>query len=580
MIFSNFKLFKFNLNNSKKNGIDYLFCFLVLFFIFNFYRLSSRILYAADLTDEAFYASLFKSFHSGFKPYVDELLLVQSFGVIGKILYSIYNQSDLNIGFILFLRICYFFALLASCWHFFHALRYYCKNEFLLISSIFIISYWPFSIPTFSYNTISFLCIFNSFLILIDLDRKKYLSYKFLLAVVFLTIAAFCYPTLSPIAFILLVHFVVKNFQLVRSKYLFTSTITFLVLISLFSCHYFLFVIGKDRLLEIWNYSNSYNFQGGGLSKFLKIFGQFKENSKFLLIFFLIPLSLVLYRKHVLLSAIASLLFAYFVIKFPTYKITLPPFHISILGLSLSLFIPFLLDFRKTKDLIKWIPLYSILSGILYSWTSGNGLTNFSVSGTIVVISLAYFLSTFSAGIAENSLRRIVILIIPISFGTFQLRETMISVYGDEYDQSKMTKTIPKGPYKGIRTTDFKWNFLENLEADIKIYSQNMRSIAFLDSFAYGYLFTDLTIKSPTIWPYSLSQIKYDRNKIFEYFNIKNNQPDLIFWQKEIPIMEAMKVTLESHVDDPVHDLIEKTYSRAKETRFYIVYIKRETSLN
>ncbi|NJM09800.1 MAG: hypothetical protein HC883_02585 [Bdellovibrionaceae bacterium] len=242
-----------------------------------------RLFFGVDLTDESFYSALSKSFAEGRHPFIDELLIVQSFAVLLIPITKIFLYFSANgEGIIVFFRLLYFFTLAINCIFAFKFLRSKMLAPEALFTCMILLSFWPFSIPSMSYNTMGALFLNFGLLLLLAQEEKRKLDWRLSVSLLFFVLAIFCYPTfLLPVLITIGVFMAsVRNYQV--SKTSIVSALAVGGLSFIIAGYLIFFYIGLPRLHEMYEYLKSFGVQGGGVSKLWKISTQIADNSVFI----------------------------------------------------------------------------------------------------------------------------------------------------------------------------------------------------------------------------------------------------------------------------------------------------------
>jgi hypothetical protein len=85
-----------------------------------------------------------------------------------------------------------------------------------------------------------------------------------------------------------------------------------------------------------------------------------------------------------------------------------------------------------------------------------------------------------------------------------------------------------------------------------------------------------LKILAPVIWPYSLSQFKYDRSIIAHFYDDPKNRPDTIYWLNTIPLTEWSDEPLDNNFPDPMKDQLNAYYDLKTKRKYYSIYERRK----
>jgi hypothetical protein len=153
---------------------------------------------------------------------------------------------------------------------------------------------------------------------------------------------------------------------------------------------------------------------------------------------------------------------------------------------------------------------------------------------------------------------RLPFAILTASLLLFQLQELWAHAYR-EFPPGELGATVRSGPWKGIRTTPRKIEFLARLAADLARVRDGAESILFYDYFPAGYLMTDLEPRTPGLWLFPDSPLHQGnaglRRVYAERLRSDGRRPDLVVRLRCIPTRPPMRLQYPQH--DPVSELFE-----------------------
>lgn len=553
-----------------------LFHFAVAFSVLIFCFLVRRLFYGVDLTDEAFYCALAKTFSQGRRPFLDELLAVPTSAMTLVPLTRMFLFfSKAGDGIVLFFRLVYFAALITSCFFIFRRLKQHIGDAEALLTATLTMSFWPFALPTLSYNTLGTLFANFGLLTLLQIEEDGFVGWWFPVGLVFFALSSWCYPTFiipSLIALMAAAYFL----RDARWNHGALVTSAFIVVAGLSLAVYLIFFyIGLPRLQVIHTYVGSFNVHGGRGGKWLKIGALFKENFQFIAMVTVGTWVVVAATKRKwYLGASLAVVLILALFKYPETRFTMQPYHASVLALTLA-GLPALLKFRRLNrfPILTLISVFAILFGVACAWSSSNGLTNFAVSSTIGLLGFGWYVADSFGGEIR---RRWVCSLLLCCFCIFQVRHLYISIYADGPGFKSLNTMITDGPYMFLRTSSEKAEFLRSVAADLRETEIRARSIAFFETFAFGYLLTNLEMRAPTIWPYSLSQFLYDRGVIAEFYHEPKNRPDAIYWLNTQFVMPGYEVKLDNDLPDQMREELPLHYDLKVKRKYYSIYERRD----
>lgn len=538
-------------------------------FCFLYYRL----FFGVDLTDEALYNALPLAFARGRRPYIDELMVVQSASLLLQPLVHFFlSLQKTGEGLVLFMRHCFFALSILATYSCFCYQRKYLPLIPALLGSFLVLSFWPFSIPSLSYNTMGMLfLLMGTVLVLEQADRKQPNS-ALPTGIALLLLAGFCYPTFAIPALILCGLAVVKLRKSEISKGVLLASLSVCILFGLALGYLVFFYTSPERLAVILNFVRSYGIHGTWGAKLLLISKQLIHDWKFISFqaaFLLIPPLMFKYSQR--WTLLLSLIFAVFLLQYSTAGIDLPPYHITIISLSL---VAFMLAFFRREFII---PVsVAILAGGMSSWTSGNGLFNFAIGAMIGAVAYAILLyRSLDEGKDKSLYSKLVYFVMIGSVVSFQLRSLTRSVYGDDSTLSHLTQRIHHGAFRGLKTTQGKADFIAQLTEDLSQVSNEKKTIAFFDFFAGGPLFSSLQMSTPIIWSASLNQFPQDRDLLARFYAAAETRPDILVWFDSVPVASYFNYDLRHEQRDSLKELLLPSYEKKIVRKDYAVYVKK-----
>ncbi|MGZ6448292.1 MAG: hypothetical protein ACXWRA_09685 [Pseudobdellovibrionaceae bacterium] len=498
------------------------------------------------------------------------MIVVQSAAILLQPLVQLFLYfSKGGQGLVLFMRHCFFILSILASYVSFNYQRKYLPLIPALLGAFLILSFWPFSIPSMSYNTMGMLFLLIGEILIFEQIYKSRATSFLPLGVTFLLLAAFCYPTFA-IPTLLLFILIASRFKKIEiSKMLLISCGVILVTFGSALIYLVFFYTSPGRLKVIFDFVKTYGVHGTWTSKLVMIGDQLAHNWKFIVLqvsFLLFPAVLFKYSQK--LAFIISVGLAILLFWYPSAGIGLPPFHITILSLSIVGVVLALI--RQELVVIAFI---GFVSGGISAWTSSNGLTNFAIGGLVggVAYAVLFYKSLHNWKIIWA---RAVYFVVIGSIITFQLRSLGRSVYGDDSTLVNLTQRVENGAFWGLRTTPEKRDFLHQISTDIANFSHDNATIAFFDFFAGGPLISDLKISTPMIWTNSLSQFPQDRSLLARFYEVPNSQPDILVWFDSIPVASYFNYDLHHNQQDDLRDFLIVSYEKKITRKEYSIYIR------
>ena len=245
-----------------------------------------------------------------------------------------------------------------------------------------------------------------------------------------------------------------------------------------------------------------------------------------------------------------------------------------------------LLTFRKEKimrakyDLLYLISILSLLQTLLISYSSGGfwyqGRYALVGVALFVVISLGEQINCLSIGNmnskANARFRTIVVqvlIVVALILGQY------IDVYGDNNYLKNLDEKITAGPGKGLYTSKQDADLANSLARDINKYAIEGGNLLALEVFPYAYgVNPSMKIFTQNTWAatlYTRSSYTDDIYKapIFDYFEYKSDEPDMIFYYTDKKFWESSDPNYKMH-----QDIIEN-YNIACSNDKYTIFLKK-----
>ncbi|WP_284643854.1 hypothetical protein [Paenibacillus silviterrae] len=543
----------------------------------------TRLYFGVDFTDEAFYNSIPFIFSLGQVPFVDEINLLQtaSFFTYPFIkLYIIFmGSSD---GLVLFTRHLYFFFMLLLSYFIYNLVVKSINKDVAILVSLPSVTFTPFNIPSLSYNTLGM--GFLSIGLFLGVYTLQYVSNKkwMVLTGLSLGFAVVAYPTLiMPIIFyalLLLLHSIRKK---VATPFLFFTVGGCLAVLPLLLIAN---IVGIKNILLSYQYSTSVGVQGGSFSKVIEnietVYTMF--NNKWVLVFTMFALC-ISYKYVKNLFSMLLLIFPFLAFDYDNYQ------HIvasMVFIIYYALLAPFLLIYLRKDVLSKrlflygWVP--SFIAGITTLWSSSNGYKSAAIgifpgaiitSIYVILILTKLMQNNKSSNAALKGLLKGVQLLYPLFLLMLLIMQQFSSVYRDD-KIPLLTRKVDFGPYKGIYSTDKKYDFMKNLTKDISRYPTDMK-ILFYDYFPAGYLFSTRIPAANTTWLISMkSYPKIKKSFNVSYYNDMATNPAIVVRMKKIPFTSVEALDLDYVPVDPINNKINKEFTKVAGNDSYEILIK------
>ena len=472
-----------------------------------------RLQRGVEFTDEAYYVAMPARFVMGDRPFVDELNIGQTAGLLLYPFVRIYAWIAGWTGIYLFVRALYvaFFAVVGG--SAFTLARTHLPTPAAILVGVSCTCFIPYGAPGLSYNTLGsgFLTI-GLFLVCRSLtnpsDRPPRLSLDPLVwAGVAHAAAAFAYPTL----------FVGTVLQAV-ALLAFASGARLRAFLR-FCAGGFGFVLlllpvmvraGAGHLRLVAEYFNATGApaakSASTLDQVAAMWSQFASAHPDLWKHgALIAIAAVLVRRWPL--AVGLLLVAVpLYVKVPSVGPSASMHYVSCFALCGPLFAIALRNRRAARALVLSVWLPSLAAGVAAGMSSGNGVVAAGIGlfpGAIVsALLLAMWIDETAKRWAWPFLRAMAQLA-PATFVLALLQYELAddAIYRDQ-PLSKLTARVTEGPFKGLYTTPERKVWLGVITADIRKYRSGPRTLFYYD-FPAGYLIADQPPLVPSVWIFS-----------------------------------------------------------------------------
>ncbi|MAZ47792.1 MAG: hypothetical protein CME65_04475 [Halobacteriovoraceae bacterium] len=391
-----------------------------LFTISLFIILLIRVFLGVELTDESQYVSQAIQPFIGDGFFKHDLFVQQFIYVIFSPLTNLYYSFFSSEGIVLLFRLCYLALTLLSSYLIFNTLKGYLDEKKALLSSISLLSFIPFSVPSISYNTV--LYIFLPLLLILLIIVEKLNLFQFMLTSLLTFLLCIAYPTIGILFFIISVYlFYIKRHRNLLALIL--GGILSLVLVAIYI----------EELPKSIQFSSSFN-RPSPHEKLLMIWTM----GKYLLIVFCqsVLISFWIKRKDKWIFPATLILL---LINLFLFQKTAHPGHSFIL-ICASMFLPGIFFIKIRKNFLHLL-IFFIISSFLLAYTSSNGLTNAPLSLLVpITIASGYYFDK-KRSLLLNGL---MLFFLSISNYFYFYREANLI---------ELDSLIKSGPFKGLITS-------------------------------------------------------------------------------------------------------------------------------
>ncbi|MBX9767436.1 MAG: hypothetical protein K2X47_09220 [Bdellovibrionales bacterium] len=531
----------------------------------------NRLFWGVDFTDESYYIAQSLVFSLGTRPYVDEILSMQSAFVLLIPIVQAYRWFQGNLdGVVLFFRQFYFVLTLFFAFFLYRFFRKTMDFPEALLGALVLFCFWPFGIPAFSYNSIGMWSLVLAALLMLDGARAGDPLRNLPGVLIASAISVFCYPTLSAFFLLAGLYLAQKRTDL-RQTFSGRLSLGLGLLLFMAGIYLALFHIGLQRIEEIYHYAHSDGQHLDFLKKTIQIVGQLEHDSRFVLgTLAIVTCGLVLFRFHPMASIPLFGLMAFLAIAVSLKGMAVPVNHLLVILLG-WFFAPLAAFrvFRRTAEAKDVLALISFGLGIVSAWTSANGLMNASIGSFCGVVVSILFLSSYLE--LKKVWGRIAFSILCLSFICLQLRELTHLPFGDG-PATDLRTVVDFGPFRGLTTSKKKYQFLKTLTEDLKSVLSSERSIAFFDSFPAGYLISDMRMLAPTVFPVTPNLFPVDREFLLTSYSEPDKLPDVFVLMHSLPQTSKRSYDLHLSDQDPVLKLLSQKYESVIARSSYVVY--------
>ena len=475
-----------------------------------------RVQRGVEFTDEAYYVAMPARFVMGDRPFVDELNIGQTAGLLLYPFVRLYAAIAGWTGIYFFIRILYvaFFAVVGGAT--FTLAKTHLPRASAILVGVGCVCYIPYSAPGLSYNTLGGgLLAIGLFLGCHALTTRDEGNPRFYRDPIFWSGAAhaaacFAYPTVV-VATILeaFVILLLANGRHVRTFGLFCAGGAAFVMLLVPT-----FVkagMSSVRLMaEYFNASgpppaNPPPLLDRVATAFAQFIGLHPDLWKHAA---LLAVAAILVRRWPLVVGLLLVAVPFYV-KVPATGIQASLHYVSCFACFGVIFGIALRNRRAARTILLggWLP--SIAAGLATGMSSGNGIVAAGVglfpAAIASVLLLAMWIDETSKRWSSSWLRALVQLA-PVSFVVVMLQYELAddAVYRD-HALSKLTTRITEGPYKGLYTFPDRKRWLGVISADIRAYAGSPRLLFYYD-FPAGYLIADRPPLVPSVWIFGFPQ--------------------------------------------------------------------------
>ena len=507
----------------------------------------SRMRYGIDFSDEAFYLALPVRFALGDRPFVDELNIAQTAGLLIYPFVRLYMVFAGTTGIFFFIRILYvvFFGLVG--WSAYGLARTRLSRPASLLVGTACIGFIPYGLPGLSYNTLSTgLFAVGLFVVarwlLVEERKRRLLRSPMLWAGFAHAAACFAYASLvlGVIATAVAILILARG-QRIRGTLLYAAGgAAFCVLVA----PIFL-AAGPAHLREMIAYSGGSGATAGftvavmsaKLTAFLAQYPQLPFAA------FAAAVSMTVARRYPLITAVALCFLPMLGRGSLLVGVHASLGYISCIALLGPILSLGLRDRRLARVLFVAVAVPSGVAGAVAGLSSGNGVVAVGLglypAAILTALILAVFIDDTLKSGGWPTLRPYFALSPAVFLWLLASYITADDAIYRDGPRPALTAKVTEGPYKGLYTTNSKREFLRTMTGDVQRYSHGDR-VLFVYDLPIGYLIANRRPLVASTWIFSLpSRIEPDAR----YFRSHVKSGDLVIidhLQARMPLDRAV----------------------------------------
>lgn len=491
-----------------------------------------RVRRGIDYTDEAFYLAVPYRFVLGDRPFVDELNIAQTAGLLAYPLVKAFVAIRGTTGLFLFMRCAFvaFFALIGVATYRLAATRL--PRHVAVLTAAAMVAFIPYGLPNLSYNT--FGCgLFALGLVLVAraivAGSPKAFSALYQEPLAWggfaLAAAAFAYPSVAVGAVVATgsTFLVARGARLASSLRVVAGAVAFVVVLAplvLWS--------GPRHVQDMMTYTaGAVSVTGDRLPALWDAFvNGHPEIAKLALA---LAVCIAVSRRWPRVAAVLVLALPLAARGSTLAGVTASLGYVASLALVAPLVATVVRDarFALTSLLVLWLP--AVLAGVAVAWSSSNGATAAGLGLFPAAICSVLLLARWGTELARSFASRDVRL--ALGFGPAVVAHAMVTlvvaddaVYRDAR-VSELTAKITEGPYKGILTTPARKASLARASHELKALATSSRALFYYD-FPAGYLITGQRPLVASAWIFAMEpRMRIDS----EFFERRASSGDMVF---------------------------------------------------
>lgn len=492
----------------KVNRPNFTFLSIVFLTLLCGWLLIDRLKIGIDLGDESYYIALAQRFAHGDKPFRDEMFITQSFSILTwPVFYLIEKFSGTTQGIILKMRL--FFIGFQSCIAI--GLFVFLKRTFSVpvawFSSLSYVTLVPFGLFGLGYSNLGIGLLTLSMFCFAWVKEVSASSWWLALGGFFGGLSLVAHPGMAaPLG----ISILALTWKIGRSGNFFPRTLIGpLFILATTALMFFLNgVTWSDywRAVQAMNYTNQAMGSNHGFVRFWAVVQGIVSISPFNFLFFTWGLW-SFYEYHEVKGGFWRKVFwlgSFFILLFFTCRTSQGGLGVlgycHVIGWCCLLLLAQGPAERRTWILSLWLP--SFIGMLTLSNLSNSGLSSGAVAfQPLLPLTLCLLSEPLLLAVSRKNSRWAPFLGMSVAllFIFLELRSLMGTAYR-ENNYGALTERVGSGAFQGLKTTQLKKNFIEQLQADLARYESVGGRIEFTCFFPAGYLLSQQNAGTPSVW--------------------------------------------------------------------------------
>ena len=490
-----------------------------------------RLYFGLEFFDEAYFLALPVAFSQDYQPFLDENAVHQFAALMTRPFIDAYVMIvGTTEGVVLFARHLYLACGLLAVW----AVRNFWTRAISerignLLAAV-AMTYVPLCIISLNYNSFTYLGLLAGSALFALASLGHGCARHMFIGTLCMAGVAFAYPTMLPVAGFAIAAGLAGVFATAQPQRRMALVWTAAAAVGSGALGGFtLLMLDLPAALgPMLEFSQAQGAQGGGAAKgkaiWLEFLFQIKLFASLAAALAIVSLGLLRFPTPKASAIAATLLWPALVFASTAYRqyhspFTTVPHVLALLGLAA----PALLFVSRNKLAfqqkvgIAIITSISALATVVVLWSTANGLRNAAIGLTpaalvtlacLAIYTSARWTSSERTEAKSTATRRadLPVTVVLLSLLLFQVQQLWTHAYR-EFVPIELEQTVDHGPWKGIKTTSLKIQFMNEMEADLAGAEKDAETIIFFDYFPAGYLMSSLRPRTPGLWLFPNSRI-------------------------------------------------------------------------